>query len=266
MKLQMPIAAFMMVTLGLGAGCSEKRTESTTRSATGRGNGGNTKVSALTVERSLESLKEPLTKSFRALMDLALAEKILPGSTSLNGDEELRDLILFMTHAEEQRDEESDATEDTSVFADIQTPGNFELNQKGCYDYRNVENAAGTDLLGFGRGICFSLPRLTEQTLDGGETAFQIALLGLAAHEFVHHYKDLKDFKKTEGIAVRLQEFLTRELNRATVLSNENIISVDEYFYVEQFLTESEELLEQVKRVPPPIDSLPKKTEGEQVQ
>lgn len=238
--------------------CSEKNTERRVPApaATGRGNGGNTKVSTALVRQSIENLKTPLLKSFEGLRALGLAEKTLAGSTTINGDEELLNVILLMTKDSEMDLEDGyvdEAIEDErpSVFDDIKTKDNLNLSEKGCFDYRDIENAAGTELLGIGTGICFSLPKLQSQTLEGGETAFQISLLGLATHEFVHHFVKGKNHEETEAIANKLQDFLVRDLSRASVLSTDSIISIDEFDFVDQFVKESKELLEQVKNIAP---------------
>lgn len=239
------IAYSILFCLCISLSCTERQIQKNIGSSemsTGKGNGGNTFVSQTLVKTTLENLKLPLDKSFRGLRYLALAEQVLPGSTDLKNLAEVLEAILIVTNDEQT----------PNIFDDIYTPSNFYLSENGCIDHRGVPHAAGTELLDIGGTICFSLPTLTSQSLEGGEIAFRISLIGLAAHEFIHHFIVKDSHEDTEAIATSVQRLLSRQLHRSSLVHDEQVISLDEFFFVEQFLVDARALYNSVTVVPPP--------------
>ena len=142
----MRILGFLFVALCFAA-CTRQENGGSydPRPATGKGNGGDgLKMSKKTIRTRIESMKPSLKLVFEGLHDLAIAEKILPGSTALEKYPQLLDLINKMT----------DSTK--SVFLDIATADNFKIQDVDCLDIYGVAKAAATtdDLVG--SAFCFS--------------------------------------------------------------------------------------------------------------
>lgn len=231
-----------LLSIALLASCQKTSERSREESdATGKGNGGNTlSLSKTDIEEIFATLKPKLKSVFEALSYLVAAEKLAPGSTDLNDQPELAQALAKMV----------DDKGSKNVFVDLKTEGNLALQDEPCIDHRGVANAAAAVINEVGGKICFSAQKIQSTSIRSLENAGEIAIIGLAVHEFVHHHVASGDTEADEKIAQSIQNYVEQRLASVVELSkitaNDGIISINETSYLERFKQEASDLLNSV--------------------
>lgn len=203
---------------------------------TGKSNGGD----GITIDREmivekLNNMKGLLLTLFEGLKDQAKAETLVPGATDLSGHPELVEVLLRMTHFGVGPDR-------TLVFEDIQTPNNILVQDEPCLDYTGDDHFAATNLEELHGEICFSVDLISAGFPTDSEKSFDIQILALAAHEFLHHFYASGSYEQDEFIANLLQRFVVYQLHKYSEI-DEDIITTNSTGYLERFAIESERLL-----------------------
>ncbi len=213
--------------------CSKERRVET--GVTGKGNGGDGRfMSGEQLSKSITDVKPQLKGVFEGLRDLARAEVMKPGFTDLSEFPRLLALIIEMT---------SDRNKE-NVFTDIDTKDNLNVVEGSCVDKKG-KNKLATAVPGeVGGKICFSLKRLSQIAPKDATLAVDILILGMAAHEFSHHYMTGDDVED-EKLAKTLQDFVNFQLYNFTE-SNGSVLSFNRHYYVDYFKLDASEKLSQV--------------------
>lgn len=207
------------------AACTQNKERNTTqREATGKGNGGGTlHISQQEVDGVFAQLKPNLRMVFEALNYLLQAEKVSPKSTELADMPVLQKVLGAMTESSQ------------TVFTDIDAENNFALQEAPCRDFRGHARAAAAVLLEVGGKICFSTKQIRATSVKNFDKAAQIFIIGLAAHEFVHHFVSTGNHAEDEKAAMELQNFVEQQLIRSLEVTAKDVISIDDSDYIARF-------------------------------
>lgn len=214
---------------------SERNIKAKQTDATGKGNGGNhLSLSDQELEAIFKELKPKLKIVFGALKNIVLTEKSSPGSTDLAGNTRMIQNLLAMFDG------------DAPALKDLETPDNIQPQDKPCKDFRNHNNAAAAILGEIGGVICFSRSEIKSAAIKNFDHAAEVFVLGLATHEFVHHFVKDGSQSDVEDSAREIQEFVEQQLVRQLEISDDSTISIDEDQYIDQFHRYAQSLAESV--------------------
>jgi len=209
------------------SGACEKKSErsSTQREATGKGNGGNgLTISQAEIDRVFAGLKPKLKMTFEALSYLLRAEKASPKSTDLADVPSLQKTLELMVDPEKE-----------NVFSDLDTKDNLDRQEAPCRDFRGQPNAAAAVLLQTGGKICFSNKVMRKTSVRNFDKAAEIFIIGLAVHEFTHHFVSTGNHEADEKAATELQNFVEQQLIRGLEAGSRDVISIDDSDYIARF-------------------------------
>jgi hypothetical protein len=234
----------IIITLALVAtfatACVQKKDEYTTTTGgnvTGKGNGGNNlKIAKTEIEEILQGMPTNIKMVYEGLSYLYAAEKIRTGSTDLSMDKELIEILRLMF----------DGGQGKTVLDDIDTPDNLKLQKAPCVDFRGVENAAAAEAGKIHGAICFSTSKIQSVSIKNMENAAMMFMVGLAAHEFVHHFYVSGDKTKDEAAARKLQNFVEQQLASVSNTADDSIISSEENAFIIQFKQGAKDVFDNV--------------------
>lgn len=220
----------------LSTSCTNEKVikQETRGEATGKSNGGdNLPMEPEMIKTKLKEMKPLLHALFEGLRDQAIAEILVPTSTDLDGHAELVEVLIRMTHI---------GVGGVKVFEDIDTENNIVIQDGPCEDYEGDDHFAATNLEDIGGDICFSIEKISSGFPADSEKSFDIQILALAAHEFLHHFYASGSTAKDEVIADLLQRFVVYQLHKYSEF-DEDIIATNSYGYLARFEEESKRLL-----------------------
>lgn len=202
--------------------------------ATGKSNGGdNIQIEPELIREKLNQIKPLLLLVFEGLKFQAKAETWVPTSTDLDNHVELVEVLLRMTHF---------GVAGKSVFDDIETEANIVIQDEPCTDYEGDGHIAATNLEEIGGEICFSVSEIQTGLPVDSEVSFDIQILALAAHEFLHHFYSSGSKEKDEVVANLMQRFVIYQLHKFSEI-DDDIIATNIIGYVTRFQEGSKKLM-----------------------
>lgn len=224
-----------LLVLGLTA-CGPKNQPK--NQVTGKGNGGNgLAMSKAEIKKRVDGVKPHLIKLFEGLRDLNEAEKTLPGTTDLSEFPKVRELISKMISP----------SSDANIFEDIKTENNLDIADESCIDFQGFENVGAAKAGEIHGPVCISISELRKISPKGAETAVDIQILSIAAHEFGHHYLNSKKPEEDENLLRTLQAFVNYQLHKFDQLPTEGVVSTKEMPFLDRFVDQAAQILEQTK-------------------
>lgn len=235
------ILILLPMLLGLAACQSEKIIREQHTGVTGKSNGGDSiNIDREMIIEKIENLKPLLILLFEGMRDQAVAEISVPGSTDLAGHPQLIEVLIRMTHI-------GVGNPLQFVEDDINTEGNFLIQDSACLDYTGDDHFAATNVGEIGGEICFSVDMISNGFATDSEKSFDIQLLALAAHEFLHHFYDSGSHDQDEAVAEMLQRFVVYQLHKYSEF-DEDIIATNSTGYLQRFVVESRRIRNRSKQ------------------